>query len=106
MTLDHDKVAQLREFDVADHLQTADDVIGYLEAVFDDGDPRYIPIALRNVAEAHGMAELARAAGVSRAGLYKALREGGNPTLSTLVSVLRELGLRLTVTPIDPADAA
>ena len=38
-------------------------------------------------------------AGISRESLYRALSPKGNPTLKTLVAVLKTLGLRLTVTP-------
>lgn len=41
------------------------------------------------------MAELARAAGLSRAGLYKALREDGNPGIVTVTRIACALGLRL-----------
>ena len=50
------------------------------------------------------MAAIAEEAGVTRAALYKALRDGGDPRLSTLMGLLRALGLRLTVEPA--ADAA
>jgi len=43
------------------------------------------------------MSEVARQAGVSRAGLYKALGEGGNPSLETLSAILRSFGIRLAI---------
>ena len=57
-------------------------------------------IALRAVAEAYGgLGAVAAQAGISRESLYRALSPKGNPTLKTLVAVLKTLGLRLTVTP-------
>ena len=59
-------------------------------------------IALRAVAEAYGgLGAVAAQAGISRESLYRALSPKGNPTLKTLVAVLKTVGLRLTVTPIE-----
>jgi probable addiction module antidote protein len=69
----------------------------YLNAAAEDGDPRVYLAALRTVAEAEGMAKLARAAGVPRESLYRALSPGGNPRFSTLHAILRAAGLRLAV---------
>ena len=69
----------------------------YLNAAAEDGDPRVYLAALRTVAEAEGMAKLARAAGVPRESLYRALSPGGNPRFSTLHAILRAAGLKLAV---------
>jgi probable addiction module antidote protein len=55
---------------------------------------------LRNIAEAYdgGLGAVASAAGISRESLYRALSPKGNPTLKTLVAVLKTVGLRLSVT--------
>src|SRR5262245_51466495 len=72
----------------------------YLRAALEEEDePRVLLIALRHVAQAHGIARVAEAAGIERESLYRALSERGNPRLSTLVAVARSLGLRLTVEP-------
>ncbi len=78
-------------------------VEAYLEAAFEDGDPRLIAMALGNIAKAKGMTGVAREAGITREALYKALSERGDPKLSTLLGVMRALGLRFTVTTIDAA---
>ncbi len=63
-------------------------------------------VALRTVAEAYGgLAEVASAAGVSRESLYRALSPKGNPTLKTLIAVLKTVGMRLSVEPERPAVA-
>ena len=55
-------------------------------------------LALRAVAEVYGgLAVVAAEAGISRESLYRALSPNGNPTLKTLVAVLKTLGLRLSV---------
>lgn len=69
----------------------------YLNAAADEEDPRVYLAALRAVAEAQGMAKVAKAAGVPRESLYRALSEGGNPRFDTLHAILRAAGLRLAV---------
>lgn len=71
----------------------------YLRAALeDDGEPGVLLIALRHIAEARGgIAKVAKAAGIERESLYRALSVRGNPRLSTLVAVTRAVGLKLTV---------
>lgn len=62
--------------------------------------------ALRAVAEAYGgLGAVAAQAGISRESLYRSLSPKGNPTLKTLIAVLKTLGLRLSVEP-DRSNAA
>lgn len=68
----------------------------YLRAVIDDNPQGFLK-ALRNVAQANKMKNVAEAAGIKRESLYRALSEQGNPTLETLSSVLGALGMRLSV---------
>lgn len=75
--------------------------VAYLKAAMealDDPDDRASGLlALRTLAEAHGgMAKIAAEAGLSRESLYRALSADGNPTLKTLIAVLRPMGLRLS----------
>ncbi len=71
----------------------------YLKAAIEDTDePRVLLIALRQIAEARGgIAKVAKAAGVERESLYRALSPRGNPRFSTLVAVTKAMGLTLTV---------
>jgi len=71
----------------------------YLKAAIEDTDePRVLLIALRQIAEARGgIAKVAKAAGIERESLYRALSPRGNPRFSTLVAVTRAMGLTLTV---------
>jgi len=71
----------------------------YIEAVMQLDDPASLLVALRHVAKAHGMAEVARRADVGDKTLFKALSADGNPTLSTVHKVLHAVGLRLSVVP-------
>jgi probable addiction module antidote protein len=84
-------------FDPAEHLETEDDILCYLEAAMEGNDPKHIASALGDVARSRGMSQIARDAKVGRQALYNALSENGNPTLETLVGVLNALGLQLTV---------
>jgi probable addiction module antidote protein len=70
----------------------------YLKAALEDEDePRVLLVALRHVAQAQGIAKVARAAGIERESLYRALSKNGNPRLSTLHAVARAIGLKLTL---------
>ena len=86
---------QTRPWDAADYLETKEDVVLYLEAAFEDGDPGLIAAALGDIARAKGMTKVAADAGLGRESLYKALSPGGNPEFATVLKVMRALGLRL-----------
>jgi probable addiction module antidote protein len=71
---------------------------GYVRAALEDtDDPRVLLIALRRLAQARGVAKVAKAAGIERESLYRALSVKGNPRISTLVAVTKAIGLKLTV---------
>jgi probable addiction module antidote protein len=84
-----------RRWDVVEHLKTEADMAAYLEAVLEDGDSTLITAALGDIARAKGMTELARATGLGRESLYKALSAEGNPEFATVLKVIRAVGLRL-----------
>jgi probable addiction module antidote protein len=84
-------------WDSAAYLKSDEDIAHYLEAVFEDGDPNLVAAALGDVARAKGMAQIAKAAGLGRESLYKALSPEGNPEFSTVLKVMRALGLKLKV---------
>jgi probable addiction module antidote protein len=84
-------------FDAADYLDTEELQVGYITAALETGDPDFIRDALGIVARARGMSGVAKAAGLNRESLYKALGESGNPEFSTIMRVLRAMGLTLSV---------
>ncbi len=94
------------KFDIQNHLETHDDQVAYLEAVFEDGDPGLVAAALGDIARAHGASAFARETGLSRETIYKALRPGGNPTLATLNKAVKALGLKLSLAPVSPISVA
>ncbi len=89
-----------QSWDVSDHLKTEEDIVAYLEAVMEDGDPALISAALGDIARAKGMTEIARTAGLGRQNLYKALSRDGKPEFTTVLKVVHALGLKMTFAPI------
>lgn len=82
-------------FDIAGELQDDEAVAVYLDEALASGDPPYFAHALGKFAKARGLTRIAREAGLSRGSLYAALSEDGNPTLATLMEVMKSLGLGL-----------
>lgn len=89
----------LNTYDVAEHLSSNEEIVLYIEAAFEDGDPDVIRNAVANVARARGMTEIASKAGITRAGLYKALGDAGNPSFSTMLAVMKAVGVKLHAVP-------
>ncbi len=89
------KKTRTRPFDAARYLESHEDIAAYLDAVLEDGDPRVVSRALGEIARAKGMTNIARATGMSRESLYKALSPDGNPEMATFLKVIRALGLQL-----------
>lgn len=90
---------ETRPFDAAEYLDTPEAQAEFLAAAFETGEEDFIKEALATVARARGMTEIARTADVSRQALYKSLSEAGDPKLSTLLGVLKALGMQVTIQP-------
>lgn len=69
----------------------------YLSAALEDGAQDVFLLALRDVAEARGLSQVARKAKLNRENMYRILSVEGNPQLSSLTSLLHSVGLRLAV---------
>jgi probable addiction module antidote protein len=89
-------------WDPADHLETEEDMVAYLEAALEERDPNLIAAALGDIARAKGMTHVAREAGLGRESLYKALSPAGNPEFATILKVISALGLQLHAAPASP----
>lgn len=89
------KIAELPDFDVTEYLEDAQAIADYLTVVLEEDDPEALIQALGDVARAHGMTNIAKAAGVSRESLYKALQPGAHPRFETIAKVCKALGVRL-----------
>jgi len=87
-----------RPWDVAEHLETVEDMAAYLEAALEEGDPALIAAAMGDIARTKGITQIARNTGLGRESLYKALSTEGNPEFATVLKVVRALGLRLHAT--------
>jgi probable addiction module antidote protein len=87
--------------DLAEYATAASTQAHLLEDAFAENDPAYLAQTLGIIARARGMSQVAKDAGVTREALYKALTPEGDPKLSTLFGVIKALGLKLTLTPID-----
>jgi len=87
-----------RPFDSADYIDSLEAVAAYLEAALEDGDAQIIASTLGDIARSKGMAMIAERTGLAREALYKSLSADGNPRLTTLLGVLKAMGLRLSVT--------
>lgn len=92
-------MTDLHPFDSAEHLETEADVIAYLEACAAEEDPALMAHALGVVAGARNVSRVARDAGLTREGVYKALSRDGNPSLATVMKVAKALGYRVTFQP-------
>ena len=86
-------------FDAADYLATEKRQVAYITVALESGDADFVRDALGLVARARGMSEIAKNAGLNRESLYRALGESGNPEFSTVMRIVRALGLTLAAPP-------
>ena len=84
---------------LVESLKDPAEAAAFIDAAMELEDPAALLVALRHVAKAHGMAEVARRAELGDKTLFKALSDTGNPTLETVSKVLHAVGLRLSVAP-------
>lgn len=89
---------KLKEYDIAEHLNSEEEMQMYLNEVMEDGDPALVLSALGDIARARNMSQLSREVGMSREWLYHALSENGNPTFSAMMKITKALGLKLHFT--------
>ena len=89
--------------DLLQDLRDPREAAAYLNAAIEEGSQEAFLLALRDVAEAHGMSDVARKAHLNRESMYRMLSKRGNPRLSSLATLLEELGLRLNVEAKSPA---
>jgi len=92
-------ISELPDFDMAEHLKTDEDIANYLTLVLDENDPAELTHALGIIARARGMTEMARASGLTREALYKALRPTSHPRFDTISKVCAALGVKLVARP-------
>lgn len=88
---------ETKPWDAAEVLNTPADIAAYLDAYLEDGTPEEMLRALGTIARSHGMSALAKQTGISRETLYQAFSDTGNPTLDTLLRVMKAFGVRLSI---------
>lgn len=87
------------KFDITEYLVDDETMANYLADCLAEGGIALFLHAMGEVARARGMSMIAADTGLTRASLYKALGEGGNPGLGTIARVLDTLGFSLSVVP-------
>lgn len=92
----------LAPFDAADYLDDEETIAEYLTAALQDPNPDVFLTAVRDVARARGMSQLAKDAGLGRESLYKTLTPGAKPRYDTVLKLLHALGVKLSANPIHP----
>ncbi len=89
-------MTEFTQFDAADYLDCDEAVAAYLTAALEDENPELFLTALKDVARARGMSQLAKDAGPGRESLYKALTPGAKPRYDTILRVVHALGVKLS----------
>lgn len=92
----------LAPFEASDYLDSEEAIAEYLTAALENPDPEAFLVAVRDVAKARGIAQVAATAGLGRESLYKALKPGAHPRFETVRRLLGALGVRLDVAPSHP----
>jgi probable addiction module antidote protein len=99
---------QAHKVDAAAVLDADEAIAEYMAAAFETEDVAFIADAVGVVARARGMSDIARESGLSREQLYRSFSVNGNPTLKSMLAVMKALGMKVTaealnnVTPNKP----
>ena len=93
-------MTKFSRFDAADYLDHEETIAEYISAALEDPNPEVFLTAVRDVARARGMAQLAKDTGLGRESLYKALTPGAKPRYDTLLKVLHAMGVKLSAAPL------
>jgi probable addiction module antidote protein len=94
------KTDALPPFDAALYLDSEEALAAYLTDILEANDAAMLASALGDIARARGMSEIAKAAGITREALYKALRPDAAPRFETVYRVCAALGVKLVAQPV------
>lgn len=73
-----------------------------LNSILEEGEQGELMIALRQMTEAFGgVRKVAEVADLNPTQMYRTLSEDGNPQMRSLTAILRAMGLRLAIQPLD-----
>ena len=89
------KLSELPDFDAAPYLDNDEAIAAYLTDILAANDSALLAAALGDIARARGMSEIAKASGITREALYKALRPDAQPHFDTVNRVCAALGVKL-----------
>ncbi|MBS0466558.1 MAG: putative addiction module antidote protein [Proteobacteria bacterium] len=92
-----------RPFDMANYLNSEEEIAEYLRQVLEGNNPAELAAALGDIARARGMTQLARDTGLSRESLYKSLSGERAPSSDTLFKVIHAMGFKLSLEPLPRA---
>lgn len=87
---------QITTYDPAAALDTPEAIDIFLNDAFETEDPSYIAEALGLIARSQGMSNISKKTQLNREQLYKTLSREGNPTIQTVIKVMKTMGLVLT----------
>jgi probable addiction module antidote protein len=93
---------EFKPLDISELLDSEEMIAGFLSAAAEDEDPNVLIGALMHAAKARGMMQVAKATGLNRESLYKALKPGAHPRFETVQAVLRALGVKLSMAARHP----
>jgi probable addiction module antidote protein len=88
---------EVTDWDMADHINSKEEVIAYLEAALEENDMELLLSTLGDIARSKGMTQIANDLNLSRESLYRSLSPDGNPSFSTVMKVLDTLGFQLSL---------
>ena len=93
------KKIELQELDLAELLDSKEKMIAYLNAELAEGDPHYIKVALKAIARACNISEIAKEDGITRSSIIRSLSNKGNPRYFTIHKILKALDMNMMVVP-------
>ena len=91
------------DWNLADEIETREDVIGILEAALEENDIEFLFKVIGDIARSKGMVQIARELNLNRESLYRSLSQDGNPSFCTVFKVLDYLGFQLSIKQKMPA---
>lgn len=101
LTLDDLEGLELTDWDAAESLTSDEAIAAFMSDIIAAGDHDLFNSALGDVARARGMVEIAQKAGMTREGLYKALRPSSKPRFETIAAIVKALGMSIRIYPAD-----
>lgn len=87
------------ELDLMEKLRDPKFASAYVMSAIIDNDMRFLPVALGDIAKAHGVSKLAEETGINRRTLYKVFDKNGNPSFDLVTQIMQSLGMELQIRP-------